>query len=461
MSGILKVFVDFLSQPAVLIGIIVLIGLLLQKKSGDTIIKSTLKAMVGFVVIQAAAGVIVGSLNPFGVMFQQGFHISGVIPNNEAVVAMAIKEFGTPTALIMTFGMLINVFIARITKYKYIFLTGHHTLYLACMIAVILASAGMTGINLIFTGSLALGLCMVLSPAILQPFMKKITGNDSVALGHFGGISYAIAGYIGKVVGKGSKSTEEMNVPKSISFLRDSIVSISLTMVILYIIVAAAAGKEFVETNLSGGNNFIVYSLIQALTFSAGFILIQNGVRLVLAEIVPAFKGISSKLVPSSRPALDCPIVFPYAQNAVIIGFISSFIGGIISMFVLGAMGLVIIIPGVVPHFFLGATSAVFGNSTGGRRGAILGAFANGVIISFLPVALLPVLGNLGIANSTFSDTDFAVLGIFLGKVQEFIGGIGLTGVLIGILAIMIIWSVATKNKKVDDTDNTTEAKLG
>lgn len=452
MNGLLKVFVDFLSQPAVLIGIIVLVGLLLQKKSADVIIKSTLKAMVGFVVISAAAGVIVGSLNPFGVMFQEGFNISGVIPNNEAVVAMAIKEYGTATALIMTFGMLVNVFIARVTKYKYIFLTGHHTLYLACMIAVILVSAGMTGIHLIFTGSLALGLCMVLSPAILQPFMKKITGNDSVALGHFGGVSYAIAGYIGKMVGKGSKSTEEMNVPKSISFLRDSVVSISLTMLILYIIVAVAAGQEFVETTLSGGTNFIVYSLIQALTFSAGFILIQNGVRLVLAEIVPAFKGISNKLVPNSKPALDCPIVFPYAQNAVIVGFISSFIGGIISMFVLGAMGLVIIIPGVVPHFFLGATSAVFGNATGGRRGAILGAFANGVIISFLPVALLPVLGNLGIANSTFSDTDFALLGIFLGKVQEFIGGVGLTGVLIGILAIMVILTVVSKEEKVADS---------
>lgn len=452
MNGILKVLVDFLSKPAVLIGIIVLVGLLLQKKSGDTIIKSTLKAMVGFVVIQAAAGVIVGSLNPFGVMFQQGFHISGVIPNNEAVVAMALKEFGTPTALIMTFGMLVNVFIARITKYKYIFLTGHHTLFLACMIAVILASAGMTGIHLIFTGSLALGICMVLSPAILQPFMKKVTGNDSVALGHFGGTSYAIAGLIGKIVGKGSKSTEEMNVPKSISFLRDSTVSISLTMLILYTIVAVAAGPEFVETKLSEGTNYIVYSLIQALTFSAGFILIQNGVRLVLAEIVPAFKGISDKLVPNSRPALDCPIVFAYAPNAVLIGFISSFIGGLISMFALGAMGLVVIIPGVVPHFFLGATSAVFGNATGGRRGAIIGSFVNGVVISFLPVALLPVLGNLGIANSTFSDTDFAVLGIFLGKVQEFIGGVGLTGVLIGIIAIMVILTVVSKDKKVDDS---------
>ena len=68
MNGSLKVLVDFLSKPAVLIGLIVFIGLLLQKKSGDTIIKSTLKAMVGFVVIQSAAGIIVGSLNPFGVM---------------------------------------------------------------------------------------------------------------------------------------------------------------------------------------------------------------------------------------------------------------------------------------------------------------------------------------------------------------------------------------------------------
>jgi len=237
-----------------------------------------------------------------------------------------------------------------------------------------------------------------------------------------------------------------MNVPKSVSFLRDSVVSISLTMVVLYTIVALAAGQEFVETTLSGGTNFIIYSLMQALTFAAGFILIQNGVRLVLAEIVPAFKGISNKLVPNSKPALDCPIVFPYAQNAVIVGFISSFIGGVVSMFALGAMGLVIIIPGVVPHFFLGATSAVFGNATGGRRGAILGSFANGVIISFLPVALLPVLGNLGIANSTFSDTDFALLGIFLGKVQEFIGGVGLTGLLIGILVIMIILSATSKN---------------
>ena len=323
---------------------------------------------------------------------------------------------------------------------------------MACMIAVILVTGGMSGFNLIFTGSLALGLIMVLSPAMCQPFMKAITKNDAVAMGHFSSIGYAIAALIGKAVGKGSKSTEEMKVPKSLSFLRDSAVSISLTMLVLYIVVAVVAGAEFIETNLSGGTNFIVYSMMQALTFAAGFILIQNGVRLVLNEIVPAFKGIATKLVPNSKPALDCPIVFPYAPNAVLIGFISSFIGGVVSMLALGAMGLTIIIPGVVPHFFTGAAAAVFGNSTGGRRGAIIGSFVNGVIISMLPVALLPVLGNLGIANSTFSDADFGVMGIFLGRVQELIGGTGLTGVLIGIVAILVAVSkVPSSANKSED----------
>ena len=451
MQGFLGDIIDFISEASVLVGIIVILGLVLQKKPIEDIIKATLKAMVGFLVISQAANVITGALSPFGEMFEYGFNINGVIPNNEAVVALAIDEFGRSTAFIMSFGMLANIIIARITKFKYIFLTGHHTLYMACMIAVILSLSGMSGIQLIFTGSLALGLIMVLSPAICQPFMKGITNNDQVALGHFSALGYAMSGAIGKLVGKGSKSTEEMKVPKSLSFLRDSVVSISITMLVLYVVVAIAAGPEYVETELSGGKNFLVFAMLQALTFAAGFILIQNGVRLVLNEIVPAFRGIATKLVPNSKPALDCPIVFPYAPNAVLIGFISSFIGGVVSMIALGSIGLTIIIPGVVPHFFTGATAGVFGNSTGGRRGAIIGSFCNGVLISFLPVFVLPVIGNLGVANSTFSDADFAVLGIFLGKIQEFIGGNGLTIVLLGIVALLVCISAMSRKEKIED----------
>ncbi|MBJ6889137.1 PTS transporter subunit IIC, partial [Vibrio cholerae] len=95
-------------------------------------------------------------------------------------------------------------------------------------------------------------------------------------------------------------------------------------------------------------------------------------------------------------------VVFPYAPNAVLVGFLSSFAAGLLGMFLLYVMGLTVIIPGVVPHFFVSAAAGVFGNATGGRRGAILGAFAQGLLITFLPVFLMPVLGDLGFANTTF-----------------------------------------------------------
>lgn len=59
---------------------------------------------------------------------------------------------------------------------------------------------------------------------------------------------------------------------------------------------------------------------------------------------------------------------FTYAPNAVLIGFISSFIGGVIGMVILGAVGAVLIIPGLVPHFFCGATAGIYGNATGGKK---------------------------------------------------------------------------------------------
>jgi PTS system ascorbate-specific IIC component len=91
-------------------------------------------------------------------------------------------------------------------------------------------------------------------------------------------------------------------------------------------------------------------------------------------------------------------------------------------MFLLGPIGLTLIIPGLVPHFFTGATAGVFGNAVGGKRGAAVGAFVNGLIITFLPAMLLPVLGSLGFNNTTFGDSDFGVVGIVLGFIAKLIG---------------------------------------
>ncbi|HBY9789221.1 integral membrane protein [Klebsiella pneumoniae] len=351
---------DVLGTPAILVGLFSLIGLLLQKKGISDVISGTLKTIMGFVILTAGAGIIAYTLTIFSQLFEHSFHIQGVVPNTDAMAALAQKNYGTETATIMVLGMLINIALARLTPLKYIFLTGHHTLYMAAMLAVILSVGGLSG---------------------------------------------------------GSPSIEEIKVPKSLNFLRDSSVAISLTMMILFLVLVLVAGKSFVEETLSAGQNFIIFAIIQSLTFAAGVYIILAGVRMVIAEIVPAFKGIADKLVKDAKPALDCPTVFPFAPNAVIVGFLASFVAGLVSMFICPLFGLSVIVPGLVPHFFCGATAGVYGNITGGRRGAVVGAFAHGLLISFLPAILLPMMGDMGLGSTTFGDADFGVVGIVLGHI--------------------------------------------
>ncbi|MCK1193476.1 PTS ascorbate transporter subunit IIC [Streptococcus uberis] len=445
----MKFLVDIASTPAILVALIAIIGLLLQKKALPEIVKGGIKTFVGFLVVSGGAGIIQSSLNPFGTMFEHAFHLSGVVPNNEAIVAVALTKYGSATALIMFTGMIFNILIARFTKFKYIFLTGHHTLYMACMIAVIMTVSGFTSISLIIFGGLALGIIMSVSPAFVQKYMIQLTGNDKVALGHFSSLGYFLSGFVGNLVGDKSKSTEDIHFPKSLAFLRDSTVSITISMTIIYLIVAIFAGPAWIAKELSNGTDGLVFALQLAGQFAAGVFVILAGVRLILGEIVPAFKGISEKLVPNSKPALDCPIVYPYAPNAVLIGFISSFAGGLVSMAIMILTGTTVILPGVVPHFFCGATAGVIGNASGGVKGATVGAFMQGVLISYLPIFLMPVLGGLGFEGSTFSDADFGLTGIILGALNKMGGSmtiaIGLVAILVGLVLISFIGKEKTK----------------
>ena len=287
-----------LGTPAILVGLFSLIGLLLQeKKQFPTLFPETpQKPLWGFVILTSGAAIVATTLTTFSQLFEHSFHIQGVVPNTDAMAALAQKNYGTATAMIMVLGMLFNIVLARITPLKYIFLTGHHTLYMSAMLAVILSVGGLSPFWVVLVGAVILGIMMVVSPAILQPFTRKITGTDDLALGHFGSTGYLLSALVGKAIGKGSPSIEELKVPKTLNFLRDSSVAISLTMMILFLILVLVAGKEFVETSISGGQNFIIFAIIQSLTFAAGVWIILAGVRMIIAEIVPAFKGIADKL---------------------------------------------------------------------------------------------------------------------------------------------------------------------
>ncbi|GAL09701.1 putative integral membrane protein [Vibrio astriarenae] len=327
MVNFFEFMLGLLKEPAIMVGLIAFIGLVAQRSDISTILKGTIKTVMGFLILGFGAGALVGALNHFSVVFTEAFGVSGVIPNNEAIVALAQEAFGYEMALIMFFSFVVNIVLARITPLKFIFLTGHHTMFMSMLVAVILSTADIEGTALVAMGSVIVGSLMVIMPAISQKYTEKVMGTDQLAMGHFSTLSYLVAGFIGEKFGDKSKSTEDINVPKSLMFLRDTPVAVATTMALFFMMASIIAGGEFVET-VSDGQNWVVFTFIQSLTFAGGVYIVLQGVKMLIAEIVPAFKGISDKLVPGARPALDCPMVFPVAPNAVLIGFLSSFTAG-------------------------------------------------------------------------------------------------------------------------------------
>ncbi len=406
--------ISLLSTPAVLLGAVALIGLILQKKSATETFTGASKTLIGFLIFGIGASAMTGSLQNFNKLFQYGFGITGVIASPEAATALAQKTFGFATSCTLILGFILNLVFARITRFKNIFFTTGHSLFFSCVLVLIMKAHGFSDIVTILVGATILGFMSAALPEFCQPFMRKMTGGDEQAIGHFNMIGYGLSGYIGRIFSKyEDETTESIEFPKWLHIFKDFLMGLSIVMLALFYIATLKAGQEFTQT-LAGSQHWLVFPIVQAFTFVGGMSVLMTGVRMFLAEITAAFVVISEKYIPGSRPALDVPTIFPYAPNAVILGFICSYTAGLLSVFVMAAMPSVfpvVIIPAAHICFFSGGTAAVFGNSSGGWRGAVLGSFLVGLALAFLPTLLYPIYGTLGIEGATFPNIDYNVIG--------------------------------------------------
>ena len=178
--------------------------------------------------------------------------------------------------------------------------------------------------------------------------------------------------------------------------------------------------------------------------------MIQSGVRMIVAELIPAFKGVAEKFIKNAVPALDIPILYPYQPNSVLIGFLCAAIGGVLAFFLQLALAgtaleLPLILPSLFTAFFYGATVGCVANKEGGLRGVIISSLITGFTIALFP-ALLIKFGGVNVERTTFGGADATVVGMFNTQV----GAIGSTGFLIASVLVFlapIIYSVLTKNK--------------
>ncbi|AAT75999.1 unknown substrate putative PTS system IIC component [Mesoplasma florum L1] len=410
----------FFGAPAVLIGLFALFGSLLQRKKFTEVLVSTLKAAVGYLILSGGIGLLVSTLDDFTTAFNELFGLQGVMPNSDALagaIMEAIPEIATIAALMMFISIVLNIIFAKFSRFKYIFLTGHHTLFICVAVSTIFHFSGMSLSTdvwyFLIVGSAIVSLYMLLSPALTKKYMNHLTGDDKLYIGHANVMGFAIAGGIGGLVGKlkkgNVKSTEEIKFPKWLSVFSNSTVSVAVMMLMLFGVTYASlwgvAGKEqMVALGIIGENDSILVKIIlDALIFTAGVEILIFGITTMINELIPALEGISKKLIPGAKMAVDCSVALSYSPTAVLIGFVSSFTGGIIGLLISIGLNLAapaaipaVIIPGIIAHFFTGGVSGTFGNIKGGILGAILGAFVNGIILTIVPLMFILMQSQLG-----------------------------------------------------------------
>lgn len=426
MEAILNfVIQEIFGQGAIFLALIACIGLILQKKSFSEIVRGTIMTAVGFFVLSTGTGLITGN------------SIDGISTALNTIMPQAIEsttvdigaEYGTEIGIVMILAFAVNILVARFTKWKSIFLTGHMLYWFPFVFIAAGVDAGLTGGKLIILAAVFTALYMVVSPNLMRPFVKQVTGDDSFTIGHPTTCLSVISGLLGKVIGDKEHSTEDLNFPKSLGFLREIAITgsfaIALTYLVMYFILLANGQDPAVVWGYAEGSTGIfTYIFTHAIYFGVGITIMLQGVRMLIAEIVPAFQGIAEKLVPGAIPALDVPVIFPCAPNALLIGFIVAMITSIVTILITGSMGIfpTVVIPLISTCFFEIGCASIVGNATGGVRGAVVGAAVSGVI-----AVLLVGFGAYFFNNTiqswmlVFGGQDFDLWGMLVGAIARLI----------------------------------------
>ncbi len=412
---------EIFGSAPIFLALIAFVGLMLQRKPFSEVLAGTFKTAIGVLILTKGVDIVISAMiplaNAFGVFTVEGGEVI------ESMGASAfISTYGSQIGIAMVVAFGINLLVARFTKWKSVFLTGHMLYWFPFIFVAAGVDAGLTGTTLVVVATLFTAAYMIITPNLIRPFVRLVTNDDSFTIGHpTVGLSL-IAGFIGKWFGDKSKSTEDMNFPKSLGFLKEISITSSIVIILVYavmMVVVSVAGNSPLEVfGLESSAKIFNYLLIQGITFGAGLTVLLLGVRMMIAEIVPAFTGFQEKLIPDAIPALDCPLLFPYAPNALIIGFVVSMITSTIAIVLFAITGFFpfVIAPLTITCFFEIGTASIIGNATGGRRGAILGSAVAGIVMVLLVGFSIPFLqGTVADWIIIFGGNDFSLWAIIEG----------------------------------------------
>ncbi len=428
VESLTKFLFDLLKTPAFTLSIVAAIGLIALKKPTSDVVAGFFKVFLGIVLIMAGAITIVNAVLPLNDLFVRVGGFRGVYTWEEPTAAAAMGQLGMEIGGIFGLGFIIHLIVVRLlakrTPFKYIFLTGHTMFGMAGMIALVLNNVGINGWNAIILGSLMQAFYLTVSPAMVAPFIMPIT-NNQWTFGHNQSFWLTVSGLVAKAVGNPENDVEKMKFPKGLEFLKIPSILTAIIMLPIFVIFSVLADPGYVEANLTGGTHWVVWCFIQSTMMGAGIEILLLGVRMFIGEIIPAFKGISEKVIPGSMPGLDCPTIYPFAPTALMFGVVVMLVAVLASTAIQMMLKTpFVVLPNAIYIFFVGASTGIVGNKFGGLRGLIVTCILSGFAYMFVPLASAPFLGldKVGLEALGMS-ADNGVWAIFYGIILKLITG--------------------------------------
>lgn len=421
----------FLKQPTIMIGLLVMVGYILLKKSTTKVLNGTFGAMVGMQLIIFGGSQFAAVFKPITDAVSAKFGIQGYIMDSYAMRATTNEALGEMLGMVgyvfmLAFAInLVIVYFGKYTKAKGIFLTGNAGIaHATAILWLVVAYLGLGSTASVIISGILLGVYWAFSTTLAADVTDKVTGGAGFTIGHNQQIGLWFFSKFSHWFGNPEKEdAENMKLPGILNIFNNNITSVAIIMMIFVGAFMAPLGIAGIQ-ELAKETHWINYIILIGINFSMYMVILLTGVRLLTGELTGAFKGIQEKIVPNAVPAIDVAAILPFSPNAATLGFIFTTLGTVLSMVLLLVFkSPIMVIPGFIPLFFSGGPIGVVANKYGGYKAVIVTGIMLGIIQSFgtvWAIGLMKYPSGVGWSGMF----DFATFWPFVTEILKFIGNL-------------------------------------